>query len=165
MQRLVLGLLHLIHNAECPTNPAPCGCFLDMSLQNNTRLGVVPKDQLQARVNCTRRFPASSPGPGITKLPLFGGHGSLLNLLGLEVVSAHRKRPAPSFIFGCGVHRGQALLSCTFQIWLSPEWLISSSPASHPKPWSSTSAPQISVMYTKTALGDEAFERNGKMRR
>lgn len=72
---MVQRLLHLIHNMECPTNPAP---LLDMTLQSNTGLGAVPKDQLQARVNCTRSFPASSPGPGITKLALFGGHGSLL---------------------------------------------------------------------------------------
>lgn len=72
------AFVHLIHNVECPTNPAPCGCFLDVNLQNNSRLGVVPKDQLQARVSCTRSFPASSPGPGITKLALFGGHSSLL---------------------------------------------------------------------------------------
>lgn len=25
-------VLHLIHNVECPTSPAPRGCFLDMKL-------------------------------------------------------------------------------------------------------------------------------------
>lgn len=106
MQRLALGVLHLICNIQHHAHCTACKRFLEANPQNNTQISKAPKISGEHKRAHVQLFERAALRLAITKLPLLGGLGSLLKGLAscLEVVSARERRPAGSFLFSCGVH-------------------------------------------------------------
>lgn len=155
MQRLMLVLLHLIHNVECPTN-----LRCEPPKQHSARRS--PKRSAASTSEVHTELSSELPGAWDYKA------GS---------VQWARFPPESSSVWKWLVLTKETCSIFYFWLWCSrlcshthskfgshQSGSFPRSPAAYPKPFSSTSAPWMSMIYAQTAPGDEEFQRNAKMR-